>query len=96
MTIGVLTGTLYGPVAAWQAAEQPAQPWDQTGIAIHVFVVAALIGTVAAVVALVVIDRPLLAALLAASSLLSYLLVRHRRSRHETSRFRRSDVALVR
>jgi hypothetical protein len=83
VTMGVLAGSLYGPVAAWQAAERPAQPWDHTSIAMRLFVVAALIGTVAAVVVLVAIDRPLLAALLAASSLISYLLARHRRSRHE-------------
>ena len=82
VTTGVLVGSLNGPIAAWQAAERPAQPWAQTSIAMRVFVVCALIGTVAAIVALVVIDRPLLGALLAASSVLSYLLARHRRARH--------------
>ena len=83
LTIAVLVGVVYGPIAAWQGAERPATPWRETSIALRVFIVAALIGSVAAEVVLIVIGRPLLAALLAASALLSYLLARHRRSHNE-------------
>jgi len=79
LTIAVLIGSLYGPVAAWRAAERPAQPWGEVSTGIQALVIAALVGTVAAAVALAAIGRPLLAALLAASSLVSYWLARTRR-----------------
>jgi hypothetical protein len=88
LTAAALTGAFYGPVAAWQAAERPAEPWGQVSWRVRALVITALMGSVAVLIVLVVIDRPLLAALLAASSLVSYLLARYRRSRDQDLRDR--------
>ena len=81
LTIAVLTGVVYGPINAWQAAAQPAKPWSEVGTGIRALVIGGLALTVVAIVVLVAIGRPILAALLAVSAAASYLLARSRRAR---------------
>lgn len=81
MTISVLAGVLYGPLVAWQAADRPAQPWHETRCSVRALVVLGLLLGAVLVVVLVVLGRPLLAALLVASSAASYFVANYRRSR---------------
>lgn len=81
LTICVLTGVVYGPIAAWNAADSPARPWHELSRSAQTLGVIALGGAVVAVIVIAAIGRPFLALLLAGSSVLSCLAARHRRSR---------------
>lgn len=81
LTICVLTGVVYGPIGAWNAAGSPARPWAELSRSAQILGVVALCGAVIAVIVIAAIGRPFLALLLAGSGVLSYLAARHRRSR---------------
>lgn len=79
VTLSVLMGVVGGPIAAWQSAAQPARSWDEVPSSTKALVIVGLVGTVAAVVALIVVDRWLLGVLLAASSVLCFSIGQFRR-----------------
>jgi hypothetical protein len=80
ITISVLAGVIYGPLAAHQASATPAQPWSSVSARLRLLVIAALAWAAIAIVALAALGRWPLAVLLAMSSGVSYLVSRHRRS----------------
>jgi hypothetical protein len=83
ITISVLVGAIYGPIAAYQASARPAQPWASASIWIRLLVIVGLSGAVIFSAVLVAIGRWPLALALVVSSFVSYLGARHRRRVHD-------------
>jgi hypothetical protein len=79
ITVSVLVGAIYGPICAYQASAQPAQPWTSVPAWLRLLVIVGLAGTVIFPVVLVAIGRWPLALLLVVSSGVSYLGSRYRR-----------------